>query len=401
MTKTHSNRTLHHYMTVLPAILMFFLVFHNPDLSARESFPEFTFNPQSEYWPTKGWKTSTPEKQGISSKILVEIFEEIENRNVDITSLLVVRNGYIVVEANRYHAETIHPIYSSTKSFVSAVFGIALSKGYVKSTDQTISDFFPELLQQNGNLTKASITLKHLLTMSCGFEWPEVQMGYSNPENPAIQMLKSSNTVQYILNKPVKQQPGQNFNYNSGCSHLLLAVLKRTGLNVADFAQENLFTPLGISKSQYIWSQDPNGIPNGGYGLNMRSRDMAKFGYLYLKGGNWKGKQLIPESWVKESTKKHIKIAWGGYIADYYGYKWYIQTFGFHSLGSMGQYIFVIPKQEIVVVFTSNLPRFQMAIPIGLVESYVIPAVKSSRPLPENEEAIATLKYKSKRFKDN
>jgi len=388
-------------MTVLPVILMFFLVFHNPDLSAKENISEFTFNPQSEYWPTKGWKTSTPEKQGMSSKILVEIFEEIENRNVDITSLLVVRNGYIVVEANRYYAETIHPIYSSTKSVVSAVFGIALSKGHIKNIDQTLPNYFPELSHKNGEEKKASITLKNLLTMSCGFEWPEVQMGYSNPENPAIQMLKSSNTIQYILNKPVKQQPGQNFNYNSGCSHLLLAVLKRTGLNVADFAQENLFTPLGIPKSQYIWSQDPNGIPNGGYGLNMRSRDMAKFGYLYLKGGNWEGKQIIPKTWIEESTKKQIIMTWGGFVADHYGYKWYIHSFGFHSLGARGQYIFVIPKQELVVVFTSNLPRFQIVIPIDLVKSYVIPAVIASRPLLENEEAIATLKSKSKKFKDN
>lgn len=400
MKKRLFNRAILYYLIVLPAGLVFIFVFHNPNLFAIETTSTFQFNPHSEYWPTKGWKYSTPEKQGMSSKKLIKVFEEFKNRNLNIKSVLVVRNGYIVVEANRYRSETLHPIYSSTKSVVSAIIGIALDKGHIKDINQTLPKYFPKLWLKYRDKKKASITLKHLLTMSCGFEWPELQISYLNSENPARQMMQSLNTVQYILNKPVKQQPGQNFNYNSGCSHLLLAVLEQTGLDVVEFAHESLFKPMGIPKSQYVWSHDSHGIPNGGYGLSMRPSDMAKFGYLYLKGGNWNGKQIIPRTWVDTSSKKQIAMNWGGFIADHYGYKWYIHPFGFHSLGFMGQYIFVIPKQELVVVFTSGPPRSRshVEMPINLVKSYIVPAVKASQALPEDEKAITILKTKIKEF---
>jgi CubicO group peptidase (beta-lactamase class C family) len=400
MTIIHSNRTMRYYMTLLLVILMHFLVLIGTDLSAKEKASGFLFNPQSEYWPTKGWKTSTPERQGMSSEVLAGTFEEIEKFNTKIDSLLVVRNGYIVLEANKRYVATLYPIYSSTKSVTSALFGIALSKGYIKSIDQPVTSFFPELLQKNDDSRKAAITLKHLLTMSCGFEWPEVQTGYINPDNPVRQMMISENWVKFILNKPVTQQPGLMFNYNSGCSHLLSAVLNQTGLNVEDFAQQTLFAPLGISTVHYLWGKDPNGIPNGSHGLIMRSHDMAKVGYLYLKGGYWERKQIIPKSWIEESTKKQIEMTWGGFLADHYGYQWYIQPFGFHSLGHQGQYIFVIPKLELVAVFTSSLPGRQIAIPIQLVKTYIISAVKDLKPLPENEKAITALESNIKRFND-
>lgn len=116
----------------------------------------------------------------------------------------------------------------------------------------------------------------------------------------------------------------------------------------------------------------------------MNPRDMAKFGYLYLKGGHQDGEQIIPISWIEESTKKHMKMTWGRFIADHYGYKWYIQSFGFHSTGYKGQYIFVIPKFELVIVFTSSLMRKEIGEPIEMVKNYIVPAVKASKQLPEN-----------------
>jgi CubicO group peptidase (beta-lactamase class C family) len=401
MTNIHSNRTLRYYIKVLIAILMPFLILYHSDLSAKEKASGFVFNPKSEYWPTNGWKTSTPEKQGMSSEILTEIFEDIENRDLSIDSLMVVRNGYIVVEANKRHFETLYPIYSSTKSFTSAIIGIALSKGHIKSVDQKISNFYPELLQKNGDSKIASITLKHLLTMSCGFEWPEIQTDYSNIENPVFQMVMSENWVNFLFNKPVTQEPGLEWNYNSGCSHLLFAVLYKTGLDVADFAQKYLFTPLGISNDQYKWRQDSNGMLNGSHDLYMSPRGMAKFGYLYLKGGHWDGEQIIPKSWIEESTKNHMKMNWKLFDADHYGYKWYIQSFGFHSAGYKGQYIFVIPKFELVVVFTSDLIRQELGEPIDLVKNYIVPAADASKPLPENQKAITILNSKIERFIGN
>jgi len=216
-----------------------------------------------------------------------------------------------------------------------------------------------------------------------------------------LQMLRSGNWVEFVLDKPVTQQPGLKFNYNSGCSYLLSAVLNQTGLNVADFAQKNLFTPLGISADRYMWGQDPNGIPDGCCSLRMSPRDMAKFGYLYLKGGYWDGEQIIPKTWIEESTKKQIEIKWPIKNFDHYGYQWYVQPFGFHSFGYKGQYIFVIPKFELMVVFTSNLSDKEMTIPIDLVKTYIIPAVKDMKPLSENEKAITTLRSKIKSFNGN
>lgn len=133
----------------------------------------------------------------------------------------------------------------------------------------------------------------------------------------------------------------------------------------------------------------------------MNPRDMAKFGYLYLKGGQWNGAQIIPKFWIEESTLNHMKIKWKLFEADHYGYKWYIQPFGFHSAGYKGQYIFVLPKFELVVVFTSNLIRMLLGEPIDWVKNYIVPAVKASRPLPANERAIIRLNSKIERFMVN
>lgn len=393
MIKIHSDKSIYGNIAVFFVI---FILLHslNMNLSAEENATAFVFNPQSEYWPTKGWRSSTPERQGMSSKVLLGVFEEIEKNDLEVDSLLIVRNGYIVVEANKLNIETLYPIYSSTKSFTSAIIGIALSKGYINSIDQSISEFFPELFQRNINSLKASINIKDLLTMSCGFDWPEVQTDYSNIENPYFQLMQSNNWIKFLLDKPIKEKPGQTFNYNSGCSRLLFEVLYRTGLNVADFAQINLFTPLEIFNDQYQWRKTQDGRLNASDALYMSPRDMAKFGYLYLKGGHWEGKQIIPKSWIIESTQKHLKMNWEFFEADDYGYKWFIQPFGFHSAGYNGQFIFVIPKHELVVIFTSHFRQKEMGTAIDLVKAVIIPAVKDVKSLPENDKDAVTLKSK-------
>ncbi len=401
MVRILSDQTVYCSLPILLVLLMSFSPFFYTDLSAKEKTLEFVFNQQSEYWPTKGWKSSSPERQGISSEALVEIFKEIENSDIGVDSLLIVRNGYIVVEANKRHIETLYPIYSSTKSFTSAIVGIALSKGYIESVDQTISEFFPELLQKDSNSLKASISVKHLLTMSCGFDWPEVQTDYSNPENPYFQLMVSKNWIKILFDKPIKEKPGHKFNYNSGCSRLLFEILHQAGLNVADFAQKQLFTPIGISSDQYKWRKTQNGRLNASDALYMSPRDMAKFGFLYLKGGYWEGKQIIPKSWVEESTKKHIEMSWELFEADHYGYKWYIQPFGFHSAGYQGQFIFVVPKHELVVVITSHLQRKEIGTAIDMVKTSIIPSIKGSNPLAENKKANTMLKNTIEMFAEN
>jgi CubicO group peptidase (beta-lactamase class C family) len=397
MKNSNSNRTLSYYISLLLVFLIYFSPILHSDISAQEKTSEFVFNPQSEYWPTTDWKRSTPERQGMKSELLVDMFRNINNNKIGINSILVVRNGYIVAEANKDNF--VRQIFSSTKSFSSAIFGIALSKGYIKNIDLKVMDFFPEFSKINGVSNKPSITLKHLLTMSSGIEWPECYTTYSDPENPVFKMMKSNNYAEFILSKPLMAEPGLIFNYNSGCSCILLSVLYRVGLDVQDFAQQNLLTPLGISSDQYVWSEIDKGILNGSHGLSMKPRDMAKFGYLYLKGGFWDGQQIIPKKWIEESTKEQIKISGPlGSYADSYGYQWYIHSFGFHSLGYKGQYIFVIPKHELVVVFTSDLNVSQSKIPINLVKTNIIPAIQTLLPLPENKKTITELKSEVERF---
>ena len=328
---------------------------------------------------------------------------------LDIGSLLIIRNGYIVTEAyssssfsSSYRIrndESQHPIYSSTKSFISAIFGIAEDQGKITSLDLPVLDFFPDETPQNVDKRKRALKLRHLLTMTCGFDWPELKTGYVNFENPVYQMISTSNWNKFVLDKPMIQDPGNTFNYNSGCTQLLTSIIqKQIGGDLLGFANKHLFQPLGITN--YTWrlarsSIDPDSkaIVNGSHGLEMRARDMAKFGFLYLKGGIWDGQKIVSRNWVEESTRRHKDITGMlGTVINDYGYLWYIHSFGFHSMGYKGQYIFVIPNLEIVAVFLSDLSATQFLEPISLVKDYIIPAVKNSHPIPENPSALVDLK---------
>jgi CubicO group peptidase (beta-lactamase class C family) len=395
------KKTVSQFLPILLVILISIVGLDYSVLHSVEERQAFTFNSNSSYWPTKEWKTSTPEEQGMDSALLADMFDEINEVAFDhlIHSILIIRNGYIVVEAYYpgHDRDTLFKIHSSTKSVTSALFGIALSKGYISSLDQSVVDYFPELKIKDIGLKK-QITLKHLLTMSSGLEWPELATIYTNPENPVMIMLGNEDSAKYVLDRPISKQPGSEFNYNSGCSQLLAAIIhKKTG-NSLEFAKKYLFSPLGISN--YDWSTDSDGVINGFGGLQMRTRDMAKFGYLYLKGGHWEGQQVIPSAWVKESTSGHIKKY--GHLPrrniPYYGYQWYIHSLYFHSFGNQGQYIFVIPKHEMVVVFTSGLTPRQYSFIPHLIEHYIISSAKETKPIPKNSKAAELLNSKIKKF---
>lgn len=422
--KALRKRSLPFYLVISFLILLSIFIVSSLVIKSIEKDKVFTFSSESSYWPTNDWRISTPEKQGMDSFILTNLFNAIKKPtltrqirdkivekvfniptfdSLDINGVLIVRNGFIVTEAYSSNSgkDQLHPIYSSTKSVTSALFGIAMDKEYIPNMDQPVLDFFPDLKPMHIDSRKRSLTIRHLLTMSCGFEWPEWKKRYSNPENPVNQMMSSNNWVEFVLDKPMAQDPGTTFNYNSGCSQLLATIIhKQTGGNALDFAQKTLFNPLGIT--DYWWRiadfpEDPDKkeVLNGSHGLMMRVRDMAKFGYLYLKGGFWESQQIISKHWIEESTKRHIDIpGFVGLMIDDYGYQWYIHSFGFHSLGYKGQYIFIIPELEIVAVFVSNLKFRQTFVPVTFVKKYIIPAVKSNQPLPDNPEALALLKEK-------
>jgi CubicO group peptidase (beta-lactamase class C family) len=306
------------------------------------------------------WKISTPEKQGLSSGQLALMEEYMEDWNLDFHSVLVIRNGYLVFEKyyDDYDADTLHEIYSCTKAVVSALMGIAIHEGYIDSVEEQVLDFFPERVIANNDSRKWNMTIEHLLTMTTGLDWPELAIPYDDPNNIYHLWTRSTDWVQFVLDRPMVLTPGTKFNYNSGASHLLSAILqKATGINTSSFASKHLFTPLGISK--LFWSSDPQGINTGGSRLQLRPQDMAKIGYLYLQNGIWNGSQIVPAEWVELSTKKHYPVMNSLYVG--YGYKWwtyysnssdYPIIDAYSAVGYAGQRIFVVPDQDLVVVFT-------------------------------------------------
>lgn len=356
---------------------------------AQKPIYHFVFSSHSDYWPTQEWKMSTPEKQGMNSLSLATLLEAVNSNNEPINSILIIRNGYIVAEANKNHIEELHPLWSSTKSVSSALVGLAFDENIIQNVNQPLTDFFHTSF--TNDQTWPTPTLSDLLTMSSGLDWPELETSPNHPDNPLYQMHISSNWTDSVLSRKRIAEPGTTFNYNSGGSHLLLAALAKCGVDIVEFTDRKLFQPLGILREQYRWSTDPAGIPNGSHGLVMKPRDMGKFGYLYLKGGAWEGKQLISKQWVIESTQQHIPINWDGKIAQWYGYQWYIQPYGFHSMGHLGQFVFVLPNHNIVAVFTSELAKHELEIPIKLVEEYVITAIQSQSEIPDNSIAFEEL----------
>jgi CubicO group peptidase (beta-lactamase class C family) len=267
--------------------------------------------------------------------------------------------------------------------------GIAIKEGYIDGVDHRVLGFFPERTVANSDARKQAMTLEHLLTMTSGLDWPELSVSYSSSSNVNAQMAQSQDWVQFVLDRPMVEEPGTTFNYNTGGSHLLSAIIQETtGMNALSFAQAHLFEPLGIS--DVSWSSDPDGISYGGNGILMTPRDMAKFGYLYLKGGIWDGQQVVPADWGEASVTRHVEASVN--IIPYYGYQWWVRSDGaYTAFGYGGQYILVIPDLQMVVVFTSGLKRVDFGLPQSLVDDFIIPAAKSSEPLPENPQGVALL----------
>lgn len=312
----------------------------------RAGSEESSYGNEQAYYPAQKWEASVPEEQGVRSSELQKSVDNISTGYPDIYSLLIVKNGHLIYE-NYYkkgmpdRADLVHSV---TKSFMSSLIGIAIDKGYIKSVDQKIIEFFPDSYTKDLEPDAKEITLHHLLTMSSGYKWDD-------QSDDLWRLIYSPNWVKFILGSEQIKPPGFVFNYNTALSHLLSAILTQaTQMSTQDFAEKFLFGPLGIKSKN--WTTDPQGIYSGGFGLHLTPREMAKLGYLYLKNGNWNKKQIISEQWVKESTKSQIK----GYYD--YGYQWWIiKTGGFPSYrawGRRGQFIVVIPDLDSVIVVTSE-----------------------------------------------
>jgi len=341
--------------------------------------------PEAE-WPTSGWQTSTPESQGMDSSVLKTMLETVQTQNYNIDSITVIRNGYLVLDASLfpYRQDSKHIIHSCTKSIVSILIGIAIDQDFIEGIQTPVLEFFPDRTVSNLDPDKKSLTLENLLTMTSGLECRD---SYLYRWSGLNEMRGSDDWVQFMLDLPMEAAPGTKFEYCNGASFLLSAIItETTGMSSNEFAEINLFNPLGIS--DLSWPINPQGINIGWGELRMLPQDMAKIGYLYLNGGEWDGEQIVPTTWVEDSTRKYISAT----LEDGYGYQWWVDNSGVYlALGYAGQFIFVVPEKELVVVFTSDLSDSDFYTPQNLLNDYIIPAAVSPDPLPENPAAEAAL----------
>jgi CubicO group peptidase (beta-lactamase class C family) len=306
------------------------------------------------------WPTAAPESQGLSSAVLAGYHDRIaagEFGQVD--SLLVVRHGYLVSEAyfRGWGAGDLHQAFSVTKSVTSALVGIARGRGEMPELGTTVRSLLPEYpFVANPSAAKNAITVDDVLTMRAGLEWDEFGYGYVDPRNPLIEMHASLDWLKFVLDLPMAWWPGTRYNYSTGYTILLAGMLRNTtGVEASEYAAARLFGPLGIEA--WEWNHSPRGLTDTGGGLSLRPRDMAKFGQLFLRQGDWRGEAVVPAGWVEVSTSAHVDLGggWG------YGYQWRRMpgspgdnsSFPF-AWGWGGQFVFVVPAVDMVVVSTAS-----------------------------------------------
>ena len=325
-------------------------------------------NKPSGYWPTTEWRTVTPRKAAIRAEMPKSVDAYIQGSLPNTSSVLVVRNGFIVME--KYYegdAKTKWNLFSVTKSFTSALVGVCIGLGYLPNVDAKMIDLVPQNKAALLDDRVSRVTLRHLLTMSdairCSF-------------NPNLEVFLEEEK----LFKPIQTEPGKAFNYNELSPRMIsIAITRVSQMKAIDLARKFLFAPMGIEEVE--WFDYPKGYSDGALKLMLTSRDIAKFGYLYLKNGLWDGQQLVPRDWILESTKSQIATRDFRKYWKEYGYFWWIYNFGlyqaYYAFGSGGQMICVVPELSLIVVMTSS--QVEDTNPQGylrLVDEYIIKAIK-------------------------
>ncbi|MCE7980016.1 MAG: class C beta-lactamase-related serine hydrolase [Caldilinea sp. CFX5] len=330
-------------------------------------------------WPTQAWPTSTPEEQGIDAAKLADGLQAIRRQGLNLHSVLIVRNGKLVLDATfyPYDGKAVHDVASVTKSIMTTLIAMAADQGKLNLDDPLLS-FFPDRTIANRDARKEAITVRHLTSMSSGLDCTA-----ANDEQTLREMEQSKDFVQFTLDRKMISVPGQHFVYCSPGMHLLSAILQQaTGMTALEFAQQNLFEPLGIQA--VIWPTDPQGYNHGWGDLHLQPRDMAKIGFLWLNHGEWAGKQLVPRQWVAASVKTQLKT--GG--NDDYGYGWWITGAEgeYAAIGRGGQRIQVWPAINAILVMTGG------GVDIDDIEPLLSPAFADlSKPLPANPAGVTQL----------
>ncbi|KOR90305.1 hypothetical protein AM231_15010 [Paenibacillus solani] len=305
------------------------------------------------------------------------ILHEFERaiKKVKIKSCLIMSEDRLIFQYYKNKKVEMNPqkVNSCTKSILSILIGIALDKGFIKSISEPVSSYFPEQINKQTDVRKRHITIEDLLTMSAGFDWPEFgEWNYFAP------MVFSSDIVNYVFERDLQDNRGEKMNYNSGCSHVLTAILqKATGMKAIEFANIHLFKPLGITKTN--WFEDSKGINRGADGLNMCTVDMLKIGALILHEGKWKNIRIVSSEWLKKSTQPYYLTYES---IGYYAYHWWVRNLKINreensntemifALGFGGQYICIVPQLHMAIAIASELYEDSLK-PLRILEEFLI-----------------------------
>jgi CubicO group peptidase (beta-lactamase class C family) len=351
-----------------------------------------------DYWPTDGWRTAPPRDHGIDPTALAMVEDQVaKGPYLHVRSVLIVRGGYLVYE---HYWQGLgqadgHDVRSVTKSVIGALVGIALAEGKIKSLDQTVGELLAAQLPKDADPRFAGVTVKQLLTMTSGLAGDDGSLGGDSRVEDA--MSKSSDWVRHILSRRLVWEPGTQWAYSNASSHLLSAIVANvSGQSTLEFARANLFNPLGIrtdgafepvlsdqidaatvdayQRASVAWPVDPQGYHYGASDLRLPARDLAKFGYLYLNGGRWDDKQLIPAGYVAAATSPKGSSP---NLDNGYGWHWWVDSDGEHpsffALGRGGQFIYVVPDLDLVTVITSDPEKGGN--PGNLITQTIVPAV--------------------------
>src|SRR5712675_3371100 len=345
--------------------------------------------PSPTAWPTYGWAKGAPASVGLDEKVLKGLDTDLtRGKYALVDSFAVFRCGVEVFDRKYshdygtlygkeaktrgplnarltgpynyfdpawhpyYQGSDLHTMQSVSKTVSSITVGIAITRGDFKAgLDTPLLKYFDVAKVKNVDDRKRRITLRHVLTMSTGLDWNE-EVAYDDPKNDADLMEATDDWVQYVIDRPMAQEPGKVFNYSSGESELLAYIFqKETGQDIEKYGENHLFTPLGVD---HYWKRSPMGVVDTEGGLFLRTTDLAKIGYLYLHDGMWDGKQIVSKDWVKQSLAPFIEAEEG----FKYGYKWWLlprtdrKGYVWMARGFGGQRLMVFPEENLIAVFT-------------------------------------------------
>ncbi len=330
------------------------------------------------------WPKSEPASQDIDASALDALDREfVSGKHGYIDSMMIIRNGFLVYQRNYEHdydapfreqdqtrgpynyydpdwhpwfeRGPLHSMQSVSKSVTSALIGIAIGRGEIAGVDIPIMPFFGAYAADDRDHRWHKITLRDLLTMTSGIEWDESSVPYTDPDNTCAAMEARDDWIRFILDQPMRESPGERFEYNSGVTMLLAHILvQATGRQIDDYAREHLFGPLGID--DFYWKKTPTGLNDAEGGLYLKPADLARFGFLYAKDGVWNGRRILPAGWVAQTMNPATRVPDGN---SRYGFQWWLlpydgekQNYAYAGLGYGGQLLLIVPEYELIAVFT-------------------------------------------------